>query len=69
MQSQSSSSFVGALVGRGVGLGVTGAASPPSLVIAMSAHPTKTSLFSYVSQRYERIVCAEALVDSGILSL
>ena len=42
--------------------------SPPSLVIAMSAHPTKTSLFSYVSHRYERIVCAEALVDSGILS-
>jgi hypothetical protein len=30
-------------------LGVTGAASPPSVVIAMSAHPTKTSFFSYVS--------------------
>ena len=79
MQSQSTSSLVGAFVGRGVatsaalvgrrvGRGVTGAVSP-SFVIAMSAHPTKTSLFSYVSQRYERIVCEEALVDSGILSL
>merc|ERR1719263_1528914 len=55
-------------VGRGVGRGFTGAESP-SPVIAMSAQPTKTSLFSYVSQRYERIVCAEAGKDSGILSL
>ena len=71
MQSQSISSFVGGFVGRGVatsaafvgrrvGRGVSGVASP-SFVIAMSAHPTKTSLFSYVSHRYERIVtsCAK----------
>ena len=34
-----------AFVGRRVGRGVSGAATP-SVVIAMSAHPTKTSLFS-----------------------